>query len=187
MKTLLSPTNFTLELRRDLKLVDSKITKAMMIPDIEKTWLRNEECFTIYGKSFEFFKKWEGDASEAKILYNGDIDVGSDALFDKNATTYVTRQGATKDVYEIIFNDPILIHAITIGTVRGVTRYAKICFKLFSSDSKDQPDFEICTGGKPEYDIITLMIDPIMISTIQYHFKNDDLYKISSLAIYHRG
>ena len=38
-----------------------------MISDIEKTWLRNEECFVIYGKSFEFFKKWEGDLTEAQI------------------------------------------------------------------------------------------------------------------------
>ena len=158
-----------------------------MIPDIEKTWLRNEECFTIYGKSFEFFKKWEGDLTEAKILFNGDIDVGSNALFDKNATTYVSRQGATNDMYEIIFNDPILIHAITIGTVHGVRRYAQICFKLFSSDSKDQPDVEICTGEKPEFQVITLMIDPITITSLRYYFKKDNLYKISSLAIYHRG
>ena len=41
-----------------------------MISDIEKTWLRNEECFVIYGKSFEFFKKWEGDLTEAQI-YSG--------------------------------------------------------------------------------------------------------------------
>ena len=158
-----------------------------MIPDIEKTWLRNEECFTIYGKSFEFFKKWEGDLTEAKILFNGDIDVGSDALFDKNATTYVSRQGATNDMYEIIFNDPILIHAITIGTVYGTRRYAQICFKIFSSDSRDQPDVEICTGEKPQFQVITLMIDPITITSIRYYFKKDNLYKISSLAIYHRG
>ena len=41
-----------------------------MISDIEKTWLRNEECFVIYGKSFEFFKKWGGDLTEAQI-YSG--------------------------------------------------------------------------------------------------------------------
>ena len=43
-----------------------------MISDIEKTWLRNEECFVIYGKSFEFFKKWEGDLTEAQI-YSGTL------------------------------------------------------------------------------------------------------------------
>ena len=180
-----------LQLRRDIKLENSKITKADKIPDIERTWLRNEQCFMIYGKSFEFYKKWEGDQTEARILLNGVADINSEALFDNNSTTYIERQGGTDDKYEIIFNEPILIHAITLGTVLQHTRYAQICFELYADDlASTRPDFELCTGEEPEYEIITLMVpqdNPTMISSIRYYFKRDILYKLSSLAVYHRG
>ena len=180
-----------LQLRRDIKLENSKITKADKIPDIERTWLRNEQCFMIYGKSFEFYKKWEGDQTEARILLNGVADINSEALFDKNSTTYIERQGGTGDKYEVIFNDPVLIHAITLGTVPQHTRYAHICFEFYVDDlASTRPDFEICTGEEPEFEIITLMVpqdNPTMISSIRYYFKRDILYKLSSLAVYHRG
>ena len=54
-----------------------------MISGIEKTWLRNEVCFVIYGKSFEFFKKWEGDLTEAEI-YSGTLSQPI-TTFDKGA------------------------------------------------------------------------------------------------------
>ena len=55
------------------------------------------------------------------------------------------------------------------------------------NEYRKKPDFEICTGNKPEYEIITLMIPPMMIKTIRYRFEKSFTYKISSLAIYHRG
>ena len=55
-----------------------------MISGIEKTWLRNEVCFVIYGKSFEFFKKWEGDLTEAEI-YSGTLSQPI-TTFDKGAS-----------------------------------------------------------------------------------------------------
>ena len=160
-----------------------------MIPDIEKTWLRNEKCFMIYGKSFHFFKKWEGDQTEAKILLNDIPDTGSDALFDGNSTTFVERQGGNNDIYDIIFNEPIMIHAITLGTVTGVTKYSNICFELFNPANDDyiQPDFTICTTENSEYEFITLLVPPQMVKRIRYSFKNQFHYKISSFVIYHRG
>ena len=161
-----------------------------MIPDIEKTWLRNEQCFMIYGKSFHFFKKWEGDPAEAKILLNDIPDTGSDALFDGNSITFVERQGGNNDIYDIIFNEPIMIHAITLGTVTSVRKYSNICFELFNPTANDdfiQPDFTICTTEKSEYEVITLLIPPQMVKRIRYSFKNEFQYKISSFVIYHRG
>ena len=180
------------ELRRDIKLIDSTITEADMIPDIEKTWLRNEKCFMVYGKSFQFFKKWEGDLTEAKILFNGAPDEKSPVLFDKNSETNVTVDGGVGNIHEIIFNEPILMHAMTLGTVFGTRKYANICLELFVANSGDAtdsqtPEFEICTGGKPEYEFITLMIPGITTKSIRVLFKNNVEYKISSLAIYHRG
>ena len=187
-----SPSTFALELRRDLKLIDSTITEADMIPDIEKTWLRNEKCFVVYGKSFQFFKKWEGDQTEAEILFNGDPDEKLHALFDTNSETYVTVDGGIDNMYEIIFNEPILMHFVTLGTVFDTRKYANICFELFDANSEDstnseEPEFEICTGARPEYEFITLMVPQIMTKSIRIHFKNKLVYKISSLAIYHRG
>ena len=163
-----------------------------MIPDIEKTWLRNEKCFMVYGKSFQFFKKWEGDLTEARILYNGDPDEKSHALFDKKSETFVTVDGGVDNMYEIIFNEPILMHFVTLGTVFGTRKYSNICFELFGADSGDstnsqEPEFEICTGAKPEYEFITLMVPQIMTQSMRIHFKNKLVYKISSLAVYHRG
>ena len=163
-----------------------------MIPDIEKTWLRNEKCFLVYGKSFEFFRKWEGDLTEAEVRFNGATDDKSDALFDKNPRTYVTVNGDENNIYEIIFNEPILVHAVTIGTVQGVTKYANICFEIFGENFEDennslQPEFITCSGGKPEYEFITLMVPQIMTKSIRVLFRNKFTYKISSLAVYHRG
>ena len=59
-----------------------------MISGIEKTWLRNEVCFVIYGKSFEFFKKWEGDITEAEI-YSGTLSQPI-TTFDKGPRIRVT-------------------------------------------------------------------------------------------------
>ena len=64
-----------------------------VIPDKEKAWLRNEQCFMIYGKSFEFFRKWEGDQTEAQIFLNGKIDNTTEPLFDSNSKTYLEIQG----------------------------------------------------------------------------------------------
>ena len=193
LKTLLSPSNFVLELRREIKLIDSDITEADMIPDIEKTWLRNEKCFMVYGKSFEFFRKWEGDLTDAEVLFNGVTDADkSDPLFDQNPTTYVTVNGDENNNYEIIFNEPILMHAVTIGTVQGVTKYANICFEIFGEKSEDEnnslkPEFVTCSGGKPEYEFITLMVPQTMTKLIRVFFRNKFIYRISSLAVYHRG
>ena len=66
-KNPFSPNTFVLELRRNIELEDSNITEADSISDIERTWLRNEQCFVAHGKSFAFFKKWEGDLTEAQI------------------------------------------------------------------------------------------------------------------------
>ena len=186
----LSPSTFVYELRQDIKLMDSNITEADMIPDIEKTWLRNEQCFMIYGKSFHFFKTWEGDPTEAQILVNDIADTGSGALFDGNSTTFVERQGGNNDTYDIIFNEPIMIHAITLGTVTGVTKYSNICFELFNPTANDdfiQPDFTICTTEKSQYEFITLLIPSQIVKRIRYSFKNQFQYKISSFVIYHRG
>ena len=109
-----------------------------MIPDIERAWLRNDECFITYGKSFQFFKKWEGDLSQARILRNRNKDDDSDALFDKDRTTYVERIGKTDDIYAIVFDERVMIHAITLGTVPRVTRYSDICFELYSHSHQDQ-------------------------------------------------
>ena len=179
-----------LELRREIKLIDSTITEADMIPDVEKTWLRNEKCFMAYGKSFQFFKKWEGDLTEARILFNGAPDDKSHVLFDKNSETYVTVDGGVDNMYEIIFNGPILMHAVTLGTVFGTRKYANICIQLFGANSgglTQKPEFEICSGSKPEYEFITLMVPEITTKSIRVLFKNKVTYKISSLAIYHRG
>ena len=67
-KILFSPNTFVFELRRDIKLVNSNITESDLVSDIERTWVRNEKCMVIFGKSFQFFKKWEGDLTEAEIL-----------------------------------------------------------------------------------------------------------------------
>ena len=164
-----------------------------MIPDIEKTWLRNEKCFMVYGKSFEFFRKWDGDLTEAEVLFNGVTDDDKfDPLFDQNPKTYVTVNGDENNNYEIIFNEPILMHAVTIGTVQGVTKYANICFEIFGENSEDEnnslkPEFVTCSGGKPEYEFITLMVPQTMTKSIRVFFRNKFIYRISSLAVYHRG
>ena len=172
-----------------------------MISDIESTWLRNEKCFMIYGKSFDFFRKWEGDPIDAKILVNGiDDEENTRALFDGNSSSFIETQGEKKDTYEIFFNESVMINAITIGTVIDVRKYSNICFEIIDSTSVEdasetnddtkqetKPNYSICTKNQPEFEFITLMIPEQMVTSVRFFFKDKYHYKISSLAIYHRG
>ena len=74
-----------------------------MISGVEKAWLRNEKCLVIFGKSFQFFKKWEGDFTEAEFLSDGvteDIHGPNWGLFDKNSSSFEEYQGGSGQVFE---------------------------------------------------------------------------------------